>query len=153
MPCHVAIDKKSAVVGPDVTVEAALEKIRKENLSGIAVQDEQGELIGLFTAKTLLGNIIPVSIAMSDGIQIDVKIEAAPGVAKRLRKMYPLSITEGMERKFDTVGTDAPIWEGVTKITKYGGPLAVLDSKGKFKGLITSESLVKALENTEEMDA
>ncbi|MDH5722125.1 MAG: CBS domain-containing protein [Alphaproteobacteria bacterium] len=153
MPCHVAIDENSAVASPQTTIEEALTLIRKKNLAALVVMDETEQVIGIFSSKSLLSNIIPVSFAMSDGVQLDVKIEAAPGVSKRMIKLLPLSITEGMERKYNYVESDAPIWEGVTKITKYGGPLVVLDKKKKFKGLVTYESLIKALENTKQADA
>lgn len=153
MPCHVAIEKKSVTVSPETTIEEALVIIRKQNLVAVTVIDEEGAVLGLFSAKSLLSNIIPVSIAMSEGVQIDVKIEAAPGVAKRMMKIFPLSVTEGMDRKYTRAEADAPIWEGVTKISKYGGPLVILDKEKNFKGIVTYDSLIKTLENTKQVDA
>ncbi len=152
MPCHAAIVEKSVSVLPSETIENALLLIRKHKVNAVAVIDEKGVFQGIFSMKVLLNSLIPVSVAMNEGVQIDVKLTAAPGVAKRLSNVKPLPVSELMVRKPLSVTPDAPIWKGVGLLTKNGSPLCVIDDKGKFHGLITYESLVNNLEDIGQSD-
>ncbi|PCJ97302.1 MAG: hypothetical protein COA45_10220 [Zetaproteobacteria bacterium] len=147
MPCHSAVVKKMHTSSPDDTVENVLKSIKKSKAQASAIVDENGQFLGLFSMKILLKNLIPVSVAMTNGVRIDIKVTAAPGVAKRLANVKTLAVSELMDRKPDTVYPDAPIWEGVNVLTKNGSPLAVVDSAGKLHGLITYDSLVSDLES------
>ncbi len=149
MPCYTAIVKKNITASPNDSVEKVLKDIRKSKVEACAIIDENGKFVGLFSMKILLKSLIPVSVSIADGIEIDIKVTAAPGVAKRLENSKVLPVLELMDRKPVTISPDSPIWEGVSLLTKKGGPLSVVDSSGKFLGLITYESLVKDLENME----
>ncbi len=147
MPCHSAIVKKNITSSPDDTVEAVLKAIKKEKVIASAVVDENGKFIGLFSMKIMLKDLIPVAVSMANGVKIDIKVTAAPGVAKRLENVKTLPVFELMDRNPITVLPDAPIWEGVSLLTKEGEPLSVVDNSGKFYGLITYASLVDDLES------
>lgn len=147
MPCHTATTKKDIVIPPDMTVERALQHLRKQKVSTLAVIDEEGRMVGLFSEKILLQNLIPVSVAVSEGVMMDIKVGAAPGVAKRLGKTKALPVCDVALRKFSSVDPDAPLWEAVSLITRHGGPLAVVDKNGKYFGLITYATLLDALED------
>lgn len=153
MPCHSAVVKKVLTSSPDDTVENVLKLIKKGKAQASAVIDDDGQFLGLFSMKILLKNLIPVSVAMTNGVQIDIKVTAAPGVAKRLANVKTLAVSELMDRKPETVFPDAPVWEGVSILTKNGSPLAVVEHDGKFHGLITYDSLVNDLESMQSTDS
>jgi len=154
MPCHSAIVKKNITLSPDTPVEKALKTIRKEKVSAIAVIEDDGMFLGLFSMRILLKDLIPVSVIMSGGVKIDIKVTAAPGVAKRLENVKTLPIADLMEKKPVTVFPDTPIWEGVRMLTTgEGEPLPVVDNTGKFCGLITYDSLINDLENIQSTDS
>lgn len=153
MPCYSAVFSKNVTVTPDVTVEQALKAIKKGKVNAVAVIDDDGVFHGIFSMKVLLSSLIPVSVAVTDGVQLDVKLPAAPGVAKRLANFKSHQVSELMDRHPPSVTPDAPVWEGVSLLTKNGSPLCVLDEKGKFHGLITYESLVDDLGNLETTDS
>lgn len=146
MPCYEAILKKPVTVSPTDTVEQVIAVLDEHKVSAAPVVDQNGTLHGVFSMKILLSNLIPVSVAMADGIRIDMKIGAAPGVARRLAHVKPLPVSELMERKVLTVRPDSPLWEGVSLLTSHGGSLSVVDENMRFLGLITYSSLVSALE-------
>ncbi|MCB1782964.1 MAG: CBS domain-containing protein [Alphaproteobacteria bacterium] len=150
MPCHVAVVDKLITVSPRDSVESVLKIMKKNKIGAVPVVDDKGVLQGVFSMKILLKNLIPVSVVMNDGVQMDIKVGAAPGVAKRLRKVKPLAVEELMDRKVHSVGPDAPIWEGVSLMTSHGGPLAVVDATHKLIGIITYDSLVEALESIQD---
>lgn len=153
MPCHSAIAKKNITASPEDSVEKVLKAVKKEKVSSAAIIDENGIFVGLFSRKILLSNLIPVSIAMADGVQIDVRVTAAPGVAKRLSNVKNHAVSEVMDRKPTKIKPDAPIWEGVSLLTKHGGPLCVVDDNDKFHGFLTYTSLIEDLENMQTTDS
>ncbi len=153
MPCHDAVVKNNVTVKPDESVEAVLKAIRKGKVNAVAVVDEKGHFLGIFSMKILLKNLIPVSVAMAGGIQIDVKVTAAPGVAKRLANIKGHPVSELMDRKPHCVVPDSSIWEGVSLLTKNGSPLCVVDDRGHFHGFITYDSLVTNLEDMHSTDS
>ncbi len=152
MPCHAAIIKKHLTLSADETVEQALKKMKKSKISVCAVIDDDMHFLGMFSLKILLSKLIPVSVAMSNGVQTEVKVPAAPGVAKRLSNAKSSKISELLDSKPPVVLPDAPIWEAVGMITKYSRPLSVVDENGKFHGLITYQSLIDELENIQSSD-
>ncbi len=153
MPCHIAIDKKILTVLPEDNVEKTLKAIKKSKAAGAAVVDEDGLLLGILSVKILLQNLIPVSVAMAGDVQIDVKLQAAPGVAKRYKNILPLTVSEVMDRKPCTVSPDSAIWEGVGLLSKYGNLLCVVDERQKYLGTITYDSLISALGDSEITDS
>lgn len=153
MPCHSAILSKSVSVQPDMKVDQALKALKKAKVTAASVISDDGEFQGIFSMKILLSSLIPVSVAISEGVHLDIKLPAAPGVSKRLNNIKALPVSDVMNRKPASVTPDAPVWEGVSLLTKHGNPLCVVDSKGKFHGLITYESLVEDLSNMETTDS
>ena len=152
MPCHSAIVKNGICVSPDDSVEDVMKTLKKSKAQAAAVVDDDGLFLGVFSLKILLKNLIPVSVAMANGIQVDVQVTAAPGVSKRLSNIKPLSVLEVVERKPTTISMDSPLWEGVGLLVKHGSPLVVVDGEGKYKGFVTHESLIESLESVRSMD-
>jgi CBS domain-containing protein len=154
MPCHAAMTDKVVALSPDMEVEAAIKELKKKNLEFAAVVDGDGTLLGMFSYQYLMKNLLPVSVAMADGIQLDVTVKAAPGIAKRLRKVYPAKVSEVMDRKIHTVYPQTPIWEGVNALISYGSPVFIVeDDKNKFMGVITSASALNELQRLLESEA
>lgn len=153
MPCHTAISPVKITVKPNDYVEDVLGMLHGEHVTHAAVLDDDGTLAGVFSFKTLLGSLIPVSVAMAGGVQLDVNVVAAPGVAKRLNNVKRHPVSEVMDRKPHKVSPDAPIWEGVSLLIRNGGPLCVCDDNDVFHGFITYSSLITDLENMQTTDS
>ena len=154
MPCHAAIADKHLVLKEDVKVEKALKDLKKANVSFAAVTDKAGILVGFFSYAVLMQNLLPVSVAMADGIQLDVTIPAAPGVAKRLKNVMPLPLLQIMERKsIAIVYPDTPLWEGINIIAQNNMPLCVIEPESrKYIGLITPQSAFDELQRLKESE-
>ncbi|MGB0718924.1 MAG: CBS domain-containing protein [Bdellovibrionales bacterium] len=154
MPCHAAIADKTVSLKADLTVEDALKTLKKAKCEGAAVIDENNVVIGFFSPQVLMKNLLPVSVAMADGIQLDVTVRAAPGIAKRLKKVMPLPVQDLMERKhFPVVYPQTPLWEGVNLIVTSGMPLVVVDHQtNKYIGFITQSSMMTELQRLQDSD-
>ena len=154
MPCHAAIAEKTIIFSPDTEVEKAIKELQKKKQDAAAVVNADGAAEGFFSLATVMKNLLPVSVAMSDGIQLDVTVRAAPGIAKRLKKVYPLTVSEIMDRKFETVGPETPIWEAVNHLVVTGLPLVVTDGEdSKYIGLITAQSAMDELKRLQESES
>ena len=152
MPCHAAILDKALVLKEETSIEKALADMAKKKTEFAAVTNKDGILTGFFSYQILMKNLLPVSIAMNDGIQIDMKLPAAPGIAKRLRKVMPLPIKDLMEHKnFPVVHPETPLWEGVNLLVQYGQPLCVIEPvTQKYLGIITQESALNELQRLQQ---
>ncbi len=153
MPCHAAMIEKPFTLSPDTKVEKALKELKKKNFEAAPVVNEEGVIEGVFSLAGVMENLLPVSVAMSDGIQLDVTVRAAPGIAKRLKKVYPATVAELMSRKFDVVYPETPIWEGVNLLVTHGAPLFVVENKNnKFLGMIDHQSIMDELKRLQESE-
>lgn len=151
MPCHAAMIKKLITVRSDETVEGAMKTLKKNKIDAVPVVNEDGTLEGVFGVHILLKNLLPVSVNVGEGLQIDMKVNAAPGVAKRLKKVKPLPVSDLMERKVNVVSTGAPLWEGLNLILSHGAPVLVVEENtGKLKGMITEQSMIDELERVQD---
>lgn len=154
MPCHAAIIEKALSIKVDSTIEKALKDMKKAKVEYAPVLDEEGIIVGLLSYHILMKNLLPVSLTMKDGVQMDVNIPAAPGIAKRLRNVLLLTVDTVMERKnFPVVYPETPIWEGVHMMVQTGLPLTVIDPESqKYIGFITQTSLLEELQRLQESD-
>lgn len=155
MPCHAAIVEKALVLKEGTAIDKALKTMKKQNAEYAAVVDGDNTLIGFISAQIIMKNLLPVSVAMSDGIQLDVKIHAAPGVAKRLNKLRPLNVETLMESKgFPVVYPETPLWEGVNLIVQSGLPLIVAEAETfKYIGIISHQSALAELERLQDSES
>ena len=154
MPCHAAIIDKALTIKVDSTIEKALKAMKKAKVEYAPILSDDGVIVGLLSYHILMKNLLPVSLTMNDGVQMDVNIPAAPGIAKRLRNVMLLSVDTVMERKnFPVVYTETPIWEGVNMMVQTGLPLTVIDPESqKYIGFITQTSLLSELQRLQEGD-
>ena len=152
MPSHAAMIEKPLVFSLDTTVEDALKDMDKKKQSHAAVLDEEGRLVGKVSHEIILSNLLHVSVAVNDGIPMDIPVNAAPGIAKRLKKLALVSLEQVMERKkIAVVMPETPVWECVNRMLTVGAPVFVIeDQSGKFLGTITAQSIVHELDRLHE---
>lgn len=154
MPCHAAIAKKSLTFKPDMEVEDALKELKKKDIAEATIVDDDGQVLGLFSLTIVMKNLLPVSVPMSDGIVLDVTVRAAPGIAKRLKKVNPLKVENLMERKVPMVNPDTPIWEAVSHLVSGHPCLVVVESETqKYLGMVNATSAMEELKRLQESEA
>lgn len=147
MPCRNAMITDVIFCRPNDTVESVMAVMEEKRIRHVPVIDENDVLIGMFGYSHLLKELLPVSVTMEDGLQrLNFVIGASPGVAKRLRKVYPNPVKDHLFKDVVVVAPDTPTWEATRLIVKYGSPLPVLEENtGKFVGLISEQSLFREL--------
>jgi CBS-domain-containing membrane protein len=135
-------------VAPDEPVEKVLGALKKKKSQIAVVLSEEGDLIGYLTMAVLLKNLLPVSLSMQvPGQNQDIVLGAAPGIAKRLRKVKPLPVSDIMERSFHALAPSTPVWEGVQMLVEHGAPVFVLEEGSeRYVGVMTEASALEELE-------
>lgn len=146
MTVHAAISGPILVFDQTYTVENALVDMQAAGQECAAIVDTDKKLIGVFSYRILLRNILPVSVTMADGSRMDVRVGAAPGIALRLKKAMPLPVTEFMDKKYPVIAPDASLWEGVSLCSDLPGPVLLADPEsGKPVGFISVASVLQEL--------
>ncbi|MCD8566450.1 MAG: CBS domain-containing protein [Alphaproteobacteria bacterium] len=152
MPCAAATVQNVPVLQAGQEIGDVLKLFKKHRMEHFPVVDEDGVLLGYLSQHIILKNLIPVSFTIPGGGSA-VTIGAAPGIAKRLKKIKPLKVEDLMERKFQSIYPETPIWEGVYMLVEHGSPLMVVEEKtGRFIGLINRFSALEELERLQKQD-
>lgn len=153
MPCHATIDQNSICVKQTETIETIVALMQERGQSIVAVENEDGVFEGVFSLQTLMKNSLPVSVAMNDGVQMDIKVPAAPGIAKRLDKVLPLPVQGFIDRQIVVIRPDTAIWQGVSLLIQHGEPLVVVDTdKQTFVGFMTFQTAYAELNRLKESE-
>jgi len=155
-PCSDAMIQDIITIKPDQTVAEAMAIFEKEDIRSLPVVNSDGKLVGLFGLRHVLLNLLPKSVTMADGVRrLDFILDAAPGIAKRLKKTMPMKVEEVMDKNPTALERDTSMWEAVRVMAVHGSPLSIIDPKdGSFVGMISRQTLLKDLNNMiDEMDA
>ena len=147
MPCHAAMVQNPCYVHPDQTIDDALDLMKDQSLPYLPVVDQDRVLLGLFSYTVLLKNILPVSVAGGGGVSMDITVRAAPGIAKRLRKVATLPVSDFMVRDVRIVHPETPTWEGINYLLEFNEPVLVIDQDtAQLKGIMTYHSAFDELQ-------
>lgn len=146
MPAHAAISGKLVTFPEGTAVEDALAALDAAEQAAGAVVDSAGKTVGVFGYFSAIKTILPVSVSMPDGSRVNLHVSAAPGIALRLKKILPLSVTEVMERKFQSIAPDAGLSEVAFALTHSPEPLLVMDPETRHPlGFVAPHSVFKEL--------
>ncbi|MEM6781552.1 MAG: CBS domain-containing protein [Pseudomonadota bacterium] len=145
MPCKDVILPDPIVGRKGQTVQEILALLEEKHIRTVPILDDDNKLVGLFGYDQIMKGLLPVAVTMEDGLQtLDFLVGAAPGVAKRLRKLYPKLVEDVANTNCHVVYSSTSTWEAVRLITKYGSPIPVIEEKtGDFIGVISEQSLIE----------
>lgn len=145
MPCRDAIVPNPILGHTGQSVQELLTILEENHIRTVPVVDDDNVMRGIFGFEQILKGLLPVSATMEDGLQtLDFVVGAAPGIAKRLRKLYPKKVEEVMKTDCPVVYPDTPSWEAVRLMVRYGSPIPVLEEEtGAFIGIISEQSLLE----------
>lgn len=148
MPCHAAIISDLKIVSADTVVEDCLSLMKKNKQTVLPVLSDDEQVLGYVTFKSLLKTLLPVSVHMSAEMHSpDLIVGAAPGIAKRLKKIAPLAVREVMEHKIQKLTGETPLWKGINMIISSDEPVFVVDEDhDKYLGVMDEKSALMELE-------
>ena len=147
MSCIGALIKNPVVLSPDMTVHDALTKLDAHQIRCAPVVDANNHLVGMFGLHSLMEDLLPTAARIDMGVEnLDFAVGAAPGAAKRMRKVAPNLLNTHMDKDFQTLSRDTSTLEAIRRLVKYGSPLAVIENDGKtFAGIVSEQSLLRMM--------
>ena len=136
-----AKDVKSLL--PDMSAKEALEIIFSMQMSGLPVIDQQGKLLGMFTEKDILKNILPTYI---ESVGRFTYADDPKGIKSKVSALVNIKVKDIMRKEVITVDEDTSLSE-VARImlTQKIRRVHVLNKEGKVVGIVARQDVVKAL--------
>jgi CBS domain-containing protein len=137
-------------LGPDDTVEKAVELMIEHSVRNLPVVDGQGRLLGIFSTYRLLELLLPVAVTVFHGLTDLAFVEDSyDDVRERIRSLHGQRVRAVMRTKdFHSVRPDTPFIEGVLLLHKYRTRLPVVDENGKLVGIAAYKGYLRKIFDT-----
>ncbi|MBE7560110.1 DUF190 domain-containing protein [bacterium] len=134
------------VVPPDTPVLEVLKIIDDNDIQRVAVVGPAGEFLGLISDRTLLGAFSEHRAGWWDYLVSKlIFLEIGKRPKELLTSLENKTAREVMQTDLITVREETPIEEAVrVMVEKRIKRLPVLDGEGKFKGMVSRDSLLRA---------
>lgn len=146
-PCTRAMVSDVTTVTPDKTVEEVLEIFKEKSIRNVPVVDKDGTFLGLMGLHQILLALLPKAVTMQHGLEdLSFVVGAAPGIAKKLRKMHGVAVSEIMNKNPSVAHCETSTIESLRIMSMEGSPVVVTEKEtGKFKGIISRKTLLDDL--------
>lgn len=136
-------------IKPDDNAQDALALLFKMQISGLPVIDTQGKLLGMFTEKSILKQILPSYL---DKVGRFVYEENPKSTKKKFAELSNIKVNQLMRREVVTTIEDATLCE-VARImlTQKVRRIPVIDKNEKVVGIVARCDVLKAMAKEVEM--
>ena len=120
----------------------ALMLLFKMQISGLPVIDAQGKLVGMFTEKDILSQILPSYL---EKVGRFVYEENPKSIKNKFQDLTNLPVSQLMRRDVITIDEEASLCEvGRIMLTQKIRRIPVLDKEKRVVGIVAREDIVKA---------
>jgi CBS domain-containing protein len=142
------MDPEPATVRPDTPVEEVVAALRRHELPGLPVVDDDGRCVGMVTEADLVlpddeGNLhIPHYINLFGGT---IFLEPLSRFEGRLRKAFASKAEDMMSADPDTVSPDTSVQEAARLIHESGHNRLPVVEDGRLVGVVTRLDVLGAL--------
>jgi len=128
-------------VKPEENAKDALTLLFKMQISGLPVIDAQGKLVGMFTEKDILNNLLPSYIEKIGSFIYEENIKS---IKKKFQDLANLTVAQLMRKKVITVDEDTNLYEVAhLMLTQKVRRIPVLDKAKRVIGIVAREDVVK----------
>lgn len=133
-------------VSRETSVKEIAEIMLEENIGGVPVVDQKGEVVGIVTEEDLIMKDVklrfPTYIQFLDAV---IYLESVRKYEEELRKALGAKAEDVMTRKLVTVSPEDDIGDASTLMVEKGiSRLLVMDGK-KLVGIVTKRDLMRAI--------
>lgn len=147
-PCTRAMVTDVTTISPDTTVEDVLKIYKEKNIRNVPVVDKDGKFLGLMGLHQILIALLPKAATMKHGLpDLSFVVGAAPGIAKKLKKLHDVQILELMKTDGKNIAhCETSTIEALRIMSMYGSPVVVTEkATNKFRGIISRKTLLDDL--------
>ncbi|MCM8800689.1 MAG: CBS domain-containing protein [Candidatus Omnitrophica bacterium] len=142
MKVNQIMSKEVISIKPKDNIKDALMTLFKYKISGLPVIDENQRLVGMFTEKDILREILPSYI---ERVGRFVYEENPKSIRKRLETLTGLPVSLIMRKEVVTVSEDTTLCEvGQLMLLQKARRIPVLDNQKKVVGIVAREDVIKA---------
>jgi CBS domain-containing protein len=129
-------------ISPQISAKEALDLLLKMEISGLPVIDEKNKLVGMFTEKDILRNVLPSYI---EKVGRFVYEENPKLIEKKFQYLKDLSVSKLMCKDVVTVDENTSLCEVARlMLTQKVRRIPVLDKEKKVVGIVAREDIVRA---------
>lgn len=134
--------KEMVSIQPDTNTKEAVGILFKMHISGLPVINESGKLVGMFTEKDILRNILPSYI---EQVGRFVYEENPKSIKKKFMELENIRVSKLMRPEVITVDEDTSLCEVAhIMLTQKVRRIPVLDKEKKVIGIVAREDIVKS---------
>ncbi len=134
--------KEVTTISADMEVKEALDLLQRMCISGLPVVGVDGELVGMFTEKEVLGRILPSYINKVGSFIYD---ENPKSTKKKFAELNTMKVGSIMRKEMVTTREDITLCEATrVMLTQNARRLPVLDDSGRLVGIVSRGDIVKA---------
>lgn len=134
--------KQVTSISPDVSAKEALDLLLKMQISGLPVISKDGKLVGMFTEKDILINILPSYI---EKVGSFVYEENPKSIKRKFQDLLNLSVSRLMRKDAVTVDENMSLCEVARlMLTQKVRRIPVLDKEKRVVGIVAREDIIKA---------
>ena len=136
------MSKDVVSIKPDDNAKDALNLLFKMQISGLPVIDGKNKLVGMFTEKDILRNILPSYI---ERVGVFVYEENPKSIKKKFQDLVNLTVSQLMRKDVINVDEDTSLCEVARlMLTQKVRRIPVLNKEKKVVGIVAREDIVKA---------
>ena len=136
------MSKDVVSIKPEDNARDALSLLFKMQISGLPVIDDKRRLVGMFTEKDILSQILPSYL---EKIGRFVYEENPKSIKKKFQDLTNLPVSQLMRKDVITIDEEASLCEVARlMLTQKVRRIPVLDKNKKVVGIIAREDIVKA---------
>jgi len=129
-------------ISPEMNAKEALNLLLKMQISGLPIIDEKNKLVGMFTEKDILRNILPSYI---EKVGRFVYEDNPKVIRKKFQDLKDLSVSKLMRKDVVTVEEDTSLCEVARlMLTQKVRRIPVLNKEKKVVGIVAREDIVRA---------
>lgn len=129
-------------LSPELSAKDALYKLLNQQISGLPVINETGNLVGMFTEKEILTHVLPSYI---DKIGKFMYGETPKAILNKLATLDKIKVKDIMRKEVVTISSDSDLAEAAHLILTQKQRRVLVVDQGKVTGIIAREDIVRAL--------
>jgi CBS domain-containing protein len=135
--------KEVRSISPEMSAKEALKLLTQLQISGLPVIDEKEKLLGMFTEKDILKNILPSYV---ERVGRFIYSENPKGVKNKVAQLDNIKVKDIMRKEVVTVAEDTALCE-VARImlTENVRRIPVLNKENKVAGIVARQDVVRVL--------
>jgi CBS domain-containing protein len=137
--------RDSQAVGPDTPVEEVIRIIDTDDIQRVAVVDPEGSFLGMISDRDLLAAFAGKGQGFWDYLSCRLSFKTSHECSRELRQtLREKTAGEVMKTDLVIVGESTRIEEAIRlMVDKRLKRLPVVDAEGRFRGMVSRESLLK----------